>query len=255
MVTTPVMIVTPIWRPALDEIEARLMRVTDRTNASTPRAFVAPRGMDVSWYAQHFPDWEVRFVGAEHLESVTAYSAWMTSPDPYRLFSDVSTMIVCQTDALLVRSVLDLQAESFDFLGAPWSPPVRVFRIGHRMSVFSPTGGGPLHARLFGQRLWVGNGGLSIRKTAAFEAVAVRLATRFPAHLRTRIHEDVYFAALGPTAGLVIADRWIAGSVFCESAAQGLDMSGQFLGFHGLQRWNPSLARQIMESRGASGAS
>ena len=248
MVTTPVMIVTPIWRPVLDELEARLMRVTDRTNESTSRAFIAPRGMDVTWYAQEFPDWEIRFVDQRHLASVTAYSAWMTSPYPYRLFSDTTMMIVCQTDAVLVRSVLDLQMESFDFIGAPWSPPVRVLRVGHRMAVFSPTGGGPLHARLFGQRLWVGNGGLSIRKTAAFEEVAVRLAERFPEHLRTRVHEDVYFAALGPTEGLTIADRVVAGSIFCESGARDLDAPGALWGFHGLQAWNPTMANRIVES-------
>ena len=248
MVTTPVMIVTPIWRPALDESEARLMRVSDRTNASTPRAFVAPSGMDVTWYARHFSGWEIRFIGQKHLESVTAYSAWMTSPDPYRLFSDTSMMIVCQTDAVLVRSVLDLPAQTFDFLGAPWSPPVRVFRVGHRMAVFSPTGGGPLHARLFGQRLRVGNGGLSIRRTAAFEQVAARLAERFPERLRNRVHEDVYFAALGPTEGLAVADHLLAGSIFCESGARELDTPGSLWGFHGLQLWNPSLASRIVES-------
>jgi len=248
VVTTPVMIVTPIWRPVLDELEARLMRVTDRTNESTPRAFIAPRGMDVTWYSELFPDWEIRFIDQRHLASVTAYSAWMTSPDPYRLFSDTTMMIVCQTDAVLVRSVLDLQTESFDFLGAPWSPPVRVLRVGHRMAVFSPTGGGPLHARLFGQRLWVGNGGLSIRRTAAFEEVATRLAERMPEHLRTHVHEDVYFAALGPTEGLTVADRHVAGSIFCESGAQNLDTPGELCGFHGLQLWNPSLANRIADS-------
>ena len=248
MVTTPVMIVTPIWRPALDESEARLVRVTDRTNASIPRVFISPRGMDVTWYARHFPDWEIRFIGQQHLANVTAYSAWMASPDPYRLLSDASVLIVCQTDAVLVRSVLELPAQTFDFLGAPWSPPVRAFRVGHRMAVSSSTGGGPLHARLFGQRLRVGNGGLSIRRTSAFEEVAARLAERFPDHLRSRVHEDVYFAALGPTEGLAVADHVLAGSIFCESGARNLDAPGALWGFHGLQLWNPSLAVRIMES-------
>ena len=114
--------------------------------------------------------------------------------------------------------------------------------------MFSPTGGGPLHARLFGQRLWVGNGGLSIRSTAAFEEVATRLAERFPKHLRTRVHEDVYFAALGPTVGLTVADRHVAASVFCESSAQGMDTPGDLWGFHALQAWNPTMANRIVES-------
>lgn len=247
------MIITPLWRPMLDETEARFLGVTDRTNQSTPRAFVAPDGMDMTWYARHFPNWEVRLVAAHHLSSVTAYSAWMASPSPYRLFSDTSMMVICQTDAVLVRSVLDLQMESFDFLGAPWSPPVRVLRVGHRMAVFSPTGGGPLQARLFGQRLWVGNGGLSIRRTAAFEEVATRLAERFPEHLRTRVHEDLYFAVLGPTVGLTVADRVVAGSIFCESSARGMDSPGGLWGFHALQVWNPSLANRIVKAFDVTG--
>ena len=174
MATTSIMIVTPIWRPRLSEIEAGFLRVTDRTNPATPRAFLAPRGMDVSWYAQRFPAWDVRPIDHRHLSSVEAYSAWMASPRPYQLFADANAIVVCQTDAVLIRPMTEFVVGPYDFLGAPWWPPVRVLRIGKRISVHSQTGGGPLHTSVFGRRLSVGNGGLSIRRTSAFAEIAER---------------------------------------------------------------------------------
>jgi hypothetical protein len=253
VVTAPIMIVTPIWQPVLREMEAAFLRVTNHTNASTPRAFVAPQGMSTQWYEQTFPDWQVRRVDDRHLASVANYSAWMTSADPYRLFDDVSMIVVCQTDAVLTRSVQALDVGAADFLGAPWSPPVRVLRAGHRLAVYSAEGGGPWYARAFGKRLWVGNGGLSVRNTAAFECAATQLAARFPAHYRSRVNEDVYFATVGPQVGLAIADRSQAASVFAEAAAQHMHDSQDLWGFHALERWNPTLAQHIIESIGEHG--
>lgn len=253
MVTAPIMIVTPIWQPVLRDMEAAFLRVTEHTNASTPRAFVAPHGMSTQWYEQTFPEWQVRRVDDRHLASVSNYSAWMTSADPYRLFADTSMIVVCQTDAVLTRSVEDLDVGAADFLGAPWSPPVRVLRVGQRLAVYSPEGGGPWYARAAGKALWVGNGGLSVRKTAAFERAATQLAARFPAHYRSRVHEDVYFSALGPQVGLAVAGRSQAASVFAEAAAEHMKDTQDLWGFHALERWNPTLAQRIIESIGDDG--
>ena len=247
------MIVTPIWQPLLREMEAAFLRITNHTNASTPRAFVAPQGMSTEWYEQTFPEWQVRRVDDRHLASVANYSAWMTSADPYQLFAEASMIVVCQTDAVLTRSVQALDVGAADFLGAPWSPSVRVLQAGHRLAVYSAEGGGPWYARAFGKRLWVGNGGLSVRKTAAFERAATRLAARFPSHYRSRVHEDVYFSALGPQAGLSVAGRSQAASVFAEAAAQHMTDTQDLWGFHALERWNPNLAHRIIESIGDNG--
>lgn len=255
MVTAAVMIVTPIWRSSLTDIEAGFLKVTDRANRTVPRAFVAPLGMNTDWFAEKFPDWEIRDTEPQNLSSVADYNVWMTSSGPYRLFCDAAAIVVCQTDAVLIRSVSELDVGSVDFLGAPWSPPVRVLRLGHRMAVYSQTGGGPLPARLFGRPLLVGNGGLSFRRTAAFVDVATDLSERYPPHVRSRVHEDVYFAALGPQVGLNVANAAMAGKVFCESGAQHLDSPGNLWGFHGLQRWNPSLARRVIETAGTDAPS
>lgn len=248
MVTSPNMIVTPVWRPVLSEIEAAFARVTDRANRDIPRVFIAPTGMDLGWYSRVFPEREVRFVDPVHLSSVSAYSAWMAGPEVYELCSDADFLTVCQTDAVLVRSVTHVDTHGWDFLGAPWDPPIRVLHWGTRLSVHSSTGGGPLLTRFLGKRLTVGNGGLSIRRVTAFLDVATQLQRSMPRHFATRVHEDVYFAALGPSAGLRVASSEQAGGVFCESRARGLTHTADFFGFHALEKWNPSLARRIAAS-------
>ena len=245
MVTSPNMIVTPVWRPVLSEIEAAFAHVTDRANRDIPRVFIAPAGMDVGWYSREFPEREVRFVDAVHLASVSAYSSWMAGPEVYELFSDAEFITLCQTDAVLVRSVAHVDTRGWDFLGAPWDPPIRVLHWGSRLSVHSSTGGGPLLARVLGRKLTVGNGGLSIRRVSAFLDVATGLQRNTPPHFAARVHEDVYFAALGPSAGLRVASSDQAGGVFCESRARGLTDAADYSGFHALEKWNPALAHRI----------
>jgi len=246
--TESLVIVTPIWRPRLDEVETAFARVTDQSNAQWARVFVAPRGLDVDWYQREFPDREIRVVDDRHLADVQSYSAWMTSPEPYEMFSDFTVMAICQTDAVLVRRLHPRDLADIDYLGAPWNPPVKALRFGRRFALHSPTGGGPIVARVFGRRLAVGNGGLSMRRTESFTRVSALLQGIVPEHFARRIHEDVYFAALGPASGLRISDAKRAGTLFCESEARSLTETGTYAGFHALEMWNPKLARLITGS-------
>jgi len=87
-----------------------------------------------------------------------------------------------------------------------------------------------------------------MRRTEVFARVSALLQKSVPDHFARRIHEDVYFAALGPAAGLRVADAKSAGALFCESAARSLTDIGSYTGFHGLEKWNPELARTVTGS-------
>jgi hypothetical protein len=246
--TESLVIVTPIWRSKLDALETAFAHVTDESNERWPRVFVAPRGLDVTWYHREFPDREVRGIEDRHLSDVESYSAWMTTPEPYEMFMHATVMAVCQSDAVLVRGLEPQGLAGVDFVGAPWEPALRSLKWGRRLVLYSPTGGGPLISRMFGRRLRVGNGGLSMRRTASFFRVSALLQETVPEHFARRIHEDAYFAALGPAFGLKIADAESAGALFCESGARTLTDTASYTGFHGLEKWNFELALRIAES-------
>ena len=255
MQTESLVIATPIWRLRLDALETAFAHVTDESNARWPRVFDAPRGLDVTWYQREFPHREVRVIDDRHLSDVESYSAWMTTPEPYEMFIDSTVMAVCQTEAVIVRHIQPQDLTGVDFLGAPWEPAVRSLKLGRRLVLHSPTGGGPALARIFGRRLKVGNGGLSMRRTEVFARVSALLQESVPEHFARRIHEDVYFVALGPAFGLKIADPKSAGALFCESGARALTDTASYTGFHGLGKWNPELASRVAGSLSGGSAS
>ena len=248
------LLVTPIWQPALDEQSAAFLRISQRTNEGLPSAFLAPRNLDVGYYREQFPRSDVLTFEPHHFTSVAAYSAWMTTPEPYQALSGFTWMVMCQTDAVLVRPLSDVlvnadeQTLPYDYLGSCWRPPVRVLAIGTRLVVDSPTGHprGPWSVRLFGRRLHVGNGGLSIRRIEQFRGVAARITRELPRRIIEHCYEDVIFATYGPARGLRIATQAQAQAVFAETEVIGCSALPNVYGLHALPRWNPELAEALL---------
>jgi len=248
-------LVTPIWQPTLDEESAALLRISQRTNAELPSVFLAPHTLDLGYYREAFPSTQVLTFEPQHFSSVASYSVWMTTPELYRALSGFNWMVLCQTDAVLVRSVRDLlgdldqSPDPYDYLGARWSPPVRVLAFGNRLVVDSPTAQprGPWFARLFGRRLNVGNGGLSLRRIVQFEEVAARITKELPRRIIEHCYEDVIYCTYGPARGLRVASVAQAQAVFTETEVIGRTALPDTYGFHALARWNPLLVQELLK--------
>lgn len=243
-------IVTPIWEPLPPELAIALLEHSYTVNAQIPVVFIGPEGLDLGFYRERFPQAEWLPFPRENFESVTAYSTWMTTPDLYDALSAFEIMTMCQQDAILLRPVTEIPMDEVDYLGAPWDPPVRVLRIGSRISVASSAGGkqGPWYTHAFGRRLIVGNGGLSTRRISAMADAARTLGTRYPNSVRHGLLEDVYYCALGPEVGLRVASKDLAERTFAESTARHYPNVGSLVGLHGAQKWNPELLTEILGS-------
>jgi hypothetical protein len=241
-------IVTPVWQSRLEPDDVAFLRITERTNQATPRVFVAPEGLDTAEIERSFPSWLVVRTSPSHLISQMAYSAWLLSPDFYRQFPDSEFLAICQLDAVLVRDLQSLDLSNLDYVGAPWRIPLRVLQWGKRFSVASSDDArqGPFLTRIFGRRLYVGNGGLSLRRTQAFEEFTTTLEKRTATDVRRNIQEDAVISAYGPRLGLRIADRRVAESIFQETQVIGETQLPAVYGFHALRRWNPGLADQLI---------
>ncbi|MBU6280400.1 MAG: hypothetical protein KGN78_14260 [Actinomycetales bacterium] len=248
-------LVTPIWQPQLDTQAAGFLRMTHTTNAQMPTIFLAPSTLDLGFYREHFPHTDVLTFDSRHFTSVAAYSAWMTTPEVYEALSGPTWMVLCQTDAVIIRSLTDLDltfsrsSSPIDYVGSVWSPPVRVLALGTRLVIDSPTGAtrGPWFARVLGRRLRVGNGGLSIRRIERFRTVAARLTRELPRRIVENCYEDVLFCTYGPSRGLRIASPAQASTVFSETEVVGCSVLPDTYGFHALPRWNPILADALLK--------
>jgi len=239
---------TPIWRPSLGDTELRSLSISARTNEAVDKIFIAPEGLPLDFYRERFPTWQFHLFDAQHFESVRAYSYWMTQPELYRTFAHYDYMVMSQLDSILLRDVRELPLADWDYLGATWEPAVRILKLGQRalVATSAPRSEGPWWVKLMGRKVAVGNGGLSVRRVSAMIECSEVLINKYRDSLRTGLLEDLYFSALGPSVGLRVADKNLAGSVFAEAVAVGLNDPGEFFGFHGLEHTNPELLDTII---------
>jgi len=141
-----IVIVIPIYRVSMKELEKVSWRQLQRILGEYPICMVAPMSIAAeltSRYQVHveaFPN--------EYFQSVSSYSRMMLTCDFYQRFQEFEYMLLYQLDAFVFSDRLkDFCQMGYDYIGAPWPCWVRAFRpvpIPH-----------------------VGNGGFSLRKISS----------------------------------------------------------------------------------------
>ena len=229
-----VAIVVPIWKPTLTASEHMNVEVTFRSNPGVQRYFMAPIGMDLSYYRESFSGTGFYEIPDNHLQTVESYSAFMLTPGLYEHFSFVDFVAICQTDAFLVQDISSpLSAVDWDYVGAPWTTPMKL----NRWSVTVPTALTPLLRKApFKAQLHVGNGGLSIRRTSTFARALADLG--WPG-FGEEINEDVAISYLGHRKVITVATRDEAQSWFFERGPA-VPPTTDVRGYHALEKYYPS---------------
>ena len=242
-------VVTPIWRPKLSVVEAESLRCSIASSSLADHWLLAPQSLDLTWYQQVFPTSHILELADDHFTSVHSYSYLMTTPGFYRKFDDYEFITICQTDAVLIKDPSEINASTIDYIGAPWSPPLKYVLLGKRLYVSSSFGEANESTiiRRLGRRLTVGNGGLSLRRTETLIKVTETIHTSLSNRTRRHVLEDALICSVGRKYGLRVASQEQAETVFLESQASGLTSIPDIFGFHGLERWNPELLRIIVE--------
>jgi len=148
-------IVVPIYRERLPQDEAYALGRSLPLVAQRPVYFLAPAGLDLSWYSTQWPTATVRRYPDEYFASIRGYNLLLLSPEFYRGFDQHEFLLVLQTDAILLSDELDHWAgQPYDYVGALWPQGIEIDVKTDRFA-------GDLHQRV---RAKVGNGGLSVRR-------------------------------------------------------------------------------------------
>jgi len=205
------------------------------------RYFFGPSSLESKW--RHGEWGHIPFVGFEdhNFASRRSYSQFMLQPDLYDEFRDYEFVLVCQTDALLVKGFEEdeLSQVGFDYVGALWTP-------GHLASwnpwsqEFSQTA-----LRLTRRRLRIGNGGLSLRRVSAF-----RRAARLLPKVVSSSNEDIVFSYFSRMIGIRLPTLSVAERYFMEQEASSwepADPIPEVHGFHALSKFNPLLEEELLE--------
>lgn len=233
-------IATPIWKERLDLFEHNNIQITNKYNTSVDKYFIAPESMDCSFYEQSFPDWKYKRISPVWLSSVSAYNSLMLSPVIYELFNTYSYLVICQTDAVLIRDISSLNMMNYDYIGSPWVKPVLI----NKFKIYGLFYCGKIIDILgFSIAVEVGNGGLSIRKIKKF----LTLTRSIPSRKFIKIAEDNFWAYMGYLKRLTIPEAEIAEKIFWETSAQYQQSMPEYLyGFHALEKWNYKLYTNLV---------
>lgn len=215
---TELVICCPEYRANLSFQEELNLRISECNNSEIEKYFILPDYISIEYYNSNFPNWKIIQIDGIHFQSIVSYNKLMLSNLIYKLFSKFEYILICQSDAVLVKNVSKLPL-IYDYIGAPWKNKIRYKGIN----------------------LSVGNGGLSLRKSYIFYNITTYLW--FLKYLSA--NEDVIFALLGKLKFIKTPTFEMANVVFKESTSSELPMIDDSFGFHALEKWNSNLQNQI----------
>jgi len=236
-------LLVPTHKPTLEEVEKKRIAINRAMNPHI--IFIVPEGSRDSFVKTHrvkdkvvtFPDYWFR--------SRIAYNKLLLSPFFWNVFTEYEKVLICQTDAILLRPTQDLVPLDFVFVGAPWKKRKRCTVLNGRLYVD--------YRKLF-IKGWVGvsvgNGGLSLRKPRAAIEIIDRAHTDrlIPLGLSGEVNEDIVFSFLFKKFNYSIPTFDEATKFFLEEHAAELDSAPNIYGFHALNRYNPALECKIFNS-------
>lgn len=192
---------------------------------------IAPDELCIDEYKKLWPNIGIKYFNSEFFKSVLTYNKLMLSTEIYECFSaEYKWMLVHQLDAFLFHANLKQFTDTkYDYFGAPWIPS----------QVVHPTYKNPYMLKLFGTKISVGNGGLSLRRISS----TLELLNSKYTHPTSWIHnEDGFFSYWGiKSKNFKCCTLEIASQFAFEKNPEVLfKMNGKNLplGCHGLPRYN-----------------
>ena len=152
-----------------------------------------PESMDTSSISSQFPMLKYRKFADSNFKGIRAYNKMMLSSEFYRSFSDFDYILIYQLDAYVFSDKLQEWADrGYGYVGAPWIPTKKkyfsplgklILQINRKFR--KNDGTRPHNTFLFN----VGNGGLSLRKTADF----IRITEKFKDRINSQLADDKPF--------------------------------------------------------------
>lgn len=232
----------PTHKIKLNPLEINNIKITIKKNNRAPIYFLLPKETKINFFEKKFPNAKFIFFDKIHFRNVTAYNQLLLSPFFYEKFLNYKYIVVCQTDALLIKDVSKLKINNFDYVGAPWIPSQNISYLDIFGSVIIKK---ILNFFLKKKKLYVGNGGLSIRKVSKF----YKISMNFKNISFIKCGEDIYYSYYAKKTKLRISNLNFSSKVFQETGTINMQYKKaiKLYGFHALNIFNPKLEKQIHE--------
>jgi len=182
------LVLIPIYKSVLSPLEQFSIDYSLAQAPDRQYCFVAPAGLDRTYYLKRYPNIGYAVFPGEYFDSVDSYSRLLLSEEFYRRFVDHEFILILQPDAILIKDELDFWLQQpFDYIGAPWPD-------GVEFTVWRDRFAGPLCRRV---RSHVGNGGFSLRRVQKCLALLREFPETVGRFYETGTNEDSFFSLLG----------------------------------------------------------
>jgi hypothetical protein len=184
-----IVVLVPIYRALLEPLEQFSLDYSlGKLQAGREVRFIAPRSLDTSLYEGRYPGLPIDRFDDECFASIPGYNRLLMSRAFYARYPDHAFMLILQTDAILLRDELDdWCARPYDYVGAPWPDGLD---IQVNLDQFKGENAKRVHAR-------VGNGGLSLRRSAKCIALMEEFPEALSVFCKTGSSEDIFFSIMG----------------------------------------------------------
>jgi len=228
----------PCHKTKLSKIEIKNINISIKNNNSKNIYFILPKNISKKFYKRNFSKIKICCFNDHYFESENSYNKFLLSEDLYLKFKQFKFMIICQTDAILVRDISKLKMFNYDFIGSPWMPSIKtnIFDI-YGMSFINKI------FNLERNKINVGNGGLSVRKISKFLEVVKEI--KFLNYIKCG--EDVFFSYMAKRYNIKIPNFNFCNKIFRETTSRNMTTPEykKVFGYHALEKWNNKLIDNI----------
>lgn len=181
-------VLIPIYREVLTTDETFAVMVSLENLTRYQVFWIAPQSLNTEYYEKKFQVGEIRRYADEYFSDTEGYSRLLVNKDFYRGFENHEFVLICQTDAIVLRPDLINWLElPYDYIGAPW-PGGYSLRL--KITEISNVEG--INCTAF-----VGNGGLSLRRVEACIKLIDEYKSMSDEWTRHGHAEDLFFAFMG----------------------------------------------------------
>lgn len=200
-----VVVLVPLYQDRLDATETYALDRSLAALATREIRFIGPQRLCPDFYTQRYPGITFEKFAAPCFESIQEYNRLLLDAAFYERFADFEFMLILQTDAIILRDELDYWcSQPFDYVGAPWPKMYELY-----------VNTGRFEGR-FGKhvRVGVGNGGLSLRRSAKCRALLREFSVEQQVFLDTGSSEDLFFSVMGALSRDFVVPNEVTASLF-----------------------------------------
>ncbi|MFC7421113.1 DUF5672 family protein [Iodobacter arcticus] len=201
----PLIVLIPLYKSSLSAIEEYSLDFSLRSLANRQAFFIAPNSLVCDYYRTRYPLLGFVFFADDCFASIAAYNRLLLSSSFYERFANFDFILILQTDAIVLRDDLDIwMSKPFDYIGAPWPDGNELFvNLGRFEGEFGKA-----------IKVYVGNGGLSLRRAHKCIALLNEFPDAIAVFLKTGSSEDLFFSYMGALSADFIIPNEITASLF-----------------------------------------